>query len=536
MKTRIFILAVFTLLFSSCLFENDMSYPRYEADIKEFEVEGQKSVKIDAAARTVSIVLNETVDIKALKIEKITVSEKATVGTELPEKVDLSKPLKIIVKTWYEYEWTVTAEQPIERYINVENQQGEAEINVEDKFAIVYVSRSQDISKVVFTGMKLEPEGSEVQATRGFSTETGKEETVLCTFPMELGCVMLRQFYINWKGEIITWNVKVLTREDSMEIKSVNAWSRHAQVRATFSGDVPMMEYRKVSDAEWKTVTDATIAGVGISADLKYLEPGCAYQVRLTVGEESTPATDFVTEEEIQPSNFNFDSWWLSGKVWYPYSEGSTNKVWDSANPATAGFIGSSTTPDGSVVAVSGTGKNAAHMISRNAVIAFAAGNIYTGTFGKIDGVGAILDWGYPFTSRPVALKGYYKYSPRQISKARDPYTSLIGSMDKCQIQILLTDWEEPFTIKTSQGVFVDFENDKHIIAYAKMESDVATDTLTQDAENGYVSFRLPLEYRDNTRKPKYIVVTCCASYLGDYFTGGEGSEMYVDEFELEYE
>ena len=234
MKIRIFIIAAFALLFSSCLLENDMSYPKYEADIKEFEVEGQISVKIDPATREVNVVLDEVTDIHSVKLNKLTVSEKAKVATELPERLDLSSPLKIIVQTYYDYEWTIKTEQPIERYIRVDNQQGEAEINVKDKFAIVYVSPKQDLTKVRFNEVKLEPEGSIVEATRGFKSDTGVEETELCAFPMELGCLMLRQFYVNYKGEIITWNVRVLTKEDSMDITSINAWEEESQNKQLF--------------------------------------------------------------------------------------------------------------------------------------------------------------------------------------------------------------------------------------------------------------------------------------------------------------
>ena len=68
----------------------------------------------------------------------------------------------------------------------------------------------------------------------------------------------------------------------------------------------------------------------------------------------------------------------------------------------------------------------------------------------------------------------------------------------------------------------------KSIIAIGKMESPVST--------NGFVEFTLPLEYRDLTRTPKYIVIACCSSYLGDYFTGSTDSLMYVDEFSFEYD
>ena len=75
-------------------------------------------------------------------------------------------------------------------------------------------------------------------------------------------------------------------------------------------------------------------------------------------------------------------------------------------------------------------------MESTTAVGQFAAGNIYTGQFGGIQGLGAYLDWGVSFTSRPVALKGYLKYVPAKINKTKDPYTSLEGQQDNCSIKI----------------------------------------------------------------------------------------------------
>ena len=59
----------------------------------------------------------------------------------------------------------------------------------------------------------------------------------------------------------------------------------------------------------------------------------------------------------------------------------------------------------------------------------FAAGNIYIGQFDKVSGVGAELDWGEPFTSRPLALRGYYKYQPKAIDMAESPYTGKKGEL-----------------------------------------------------------------------------------------------------------
>ena len=74
--------------------------------------------------------------------------------------------------------------------------------------------------------------------------------------------------------------------------------------------------------------------------------------------------------------------------------------------------------------------------------------------------------------------------------------------------------------------MFVDFDNDPGIIAYGKFASDQDT--------NGYIEFELPLEYRSN-RKPTMVVIVASSSALGDYFTGGRGSVLYLDEFEFTY-
>ena len=50
-----------------------------------------------------------------------------------------------------------------------------------------------------------------------------------------------------------------------------------------------------------------------------------------------------------------------------------------------------------------------------------------------------------------------------------------------------------------------------------------------------YPEYTIRLDYRDY-RKPKYLVIVATASKYGDYFTGGEGSTLYLDEMELTYD
>ena len=55
--------------------------------------------------------------------------------------------------------------------------------------------------------------------------------------------------------------------------------------------------------------------------------------------------------------------------------------------------------------------------------------------------------------------------------------------------------------------------------------------------KNGYAPFKIPLIYTSMPEKGSkvYLFVVATTSRYGDYFTGGEGSELYIDELSLDY-
>lgn len=526
------------MLAVSC-FPNDMSLPRILAQFTKLEVKGGIETVINTEERTVSVVVNEEVELSRLEVEAVTLNEKAyfTAG-DFPKVLDLSSPMEVMLSMYQDYDWTLTASQPVERYFRCTNQIGNAEFDVPSRVVRVYVSQSQRLDRLEVLDMKLERVGSIVETTSAVelvNSQTGELAEVVreCELPMVLDCDVKRTFNVSFQGNVIPWTLYAVPVEVAAEVKGVDARCYYAEVLAVYGGgeaSVPVFEYKKADSEEWVLIPEenVTIDGINISAMITGLQPETEYCVRLTVDDEVLPDKSFCTCRPYQLYNIGFDEWYQEGKIWYPYAKGTTPNVWDSANPGAATYIGSSTQPSEDV-AVSGEGKMAAQMESKNAVIAFAAGNLYIGKFGRINGIGAILDWGVEFSDKPMGLKGYYKYSPVMISHAKAPYLDLIGNaLDKCQIQIFLTDWDKPFTVNTLAGQFVDLQNDPNIIAYGKLESD---ETVAE-----YREFYIPLEYRDKTRTPKYIVISCCASYLGDYFTGGEGSKLLVDEFELVYD
>lgn len=325
------------------------------------------------------------------------------------------------------------------------------------------------------------------------------------------------------------------------EAKSVNAWALFADVTGSLkSNSVPeglKLQYKKMTEEAWtdfagEIKTDAE--NKAFTARLAGLEPGANYIVRaVTAKEEGKKQIAFTTEAAAEVHNMNFDSWYMSGKAPMPNASGYS--VWDSANKATAGLGTIPTKQETGHLAATGEGKSAVKLESMTAFGIMAAGNIYTGAFQKVIGMsGAALEWGTPFTSRPLALKGYFDYTPMKIDMADAAHEALKGQPDTCQIQIFLTDRADRFQINTSEGKFVDV-NGSDIIAYGKVES--GTVTSTKDGlVNGYEPFTIKLEYRSTTRKPTQIVIVGAASKYGDYFTGGKGSVLYLDEFSFVYD
>lgn len=333
-----------------------------------------------------------------------------------------------------------------------------------------------------------------------------------------------------------------LLQEISFEVKPVvetltaNAWARFAYLSGRWlTEDQPEglgFQYR-TGDEEWTNVdADVTVNAEAktFEAELHGLAAGTQYEYRaVTAAFRENQPVQFTTETEDVLHNMGFDQWYMDGKAPMPNAS-ADYMIWDSANPGSASFGIVPTTQETSHLAVTGENKSAAKLTTLSApIVGLAAGNIYTGRFeGTVGGIipsGAALDWGVPFSSRPLALKGFYDYRPKTVNQGS--YNDMSGKTDIGQIQIMLTDWDQPSRIDTSAGTFVDVENDGHIIAYASLD-------LGQT--DGYQPFTLELEYRDRTRTPKYIVIVAAASKYGDYFTGGVDSTLYLDEFSFVYD
>lgn len=347
--------------------------------------------------------------------------------------------------------------------------------------------------------------------------------------------------------------------------ETANAWSTFAylngaiQCESTIDANGATFKYKKADatdDAPWEII-NATLQNNGskyvATAKITGLEVDTEYQYLLhyqdtKLNSESNIAT-FRTERQDALHNGNFDIWNQNKKTWFAGTSeeaSSTNSFWDSGNVGTstglASILGAKnpTSPETSVVHTPGENAKSGKLTSQYVGLGgsagqFAAGNIYTGHFVKVIGTsGAELQFGQPFTSRPIQLHGWFRYSPGSVDYVGSLPSGVTvnkGDTDKNAIYIALSDKGSSYTVNTSEGSFIDFNNDPNIIAYGELPIEECVNT-----NEAWKEFRINLKYRSLERKPTHIIIVASASKYGDYFTGSTSSVMYIDDFELIYD
>lgn len=333
----------------------------------------------------------------------------------------------------------------------------------------------------------------------------------------------------------------------SLVTRAANAWSNFAMLNASitaktdaFKNSGLVMQWRKAGETEWTEIANSELtvdATDNVTTTLKGLTPETTYECRLRyVDGETEVASDpvsFTTEKQIPLYNGGFENWWMDGEVAYANEQGVS--YWDTSNKGAASFGGSNTSQETSIVH---GGSSAARLESKYIVIKFAAASLYTGSFGALIGTsGAWLNWGVEHVSRPTALKGYMQYAPANIaSSGNQGFSSSApaeapgrGEPDVCGMYCALLS-ESLVVDNTDMSTFPDWETDPRVIAYGSLKDEQNVNTNGQWQE-----VNIPLVYRDLNRKPTHILVVFSASKYGDYFHGGKGSLLYVDDFELVY-
>lgn len=556
----------------ACDIKDDFPYPIVYGQITEFEVEGQcgadgssnYSTIIDKENRTITLYVNDTVNLSKLRVTKILASGTTynpdvnyvespmilpdsasclnysrfpkTSFTKLTAvqdtRMNFTHPVRFVIRTYQDYVWTVTVKQIVQREVEVENQVGKAVIDPYLCNAVIYVNSTQNLKNVKVKKFSL----------GGLYGSVKPDPTTFDTYDFSEMCMFI--VTTGW-GERQVWHV-VAHHTDASVQTTASAFARNHSV--TISGEkpngtTPLIEYKRQNESSWVKVPNSVVqkTSTTYTATIEGLAAATKYQYRVTAGESVVDNQEFTTVALQELPNSSFDDWSIdasNSKLFYPWAAGSTS-YWDTGNrgATTVGNSNSIPTDDTST----GSGK-AAYLESKWIVIKFAAGNIFTGSYLKTDGTNGVLGFGRPFTAFPTKLSFDYKYKSVEINKSgADDKKYLIGRPDSCNIYIALWHIDEgqhevfqgekyPLVLRTKPGVEQNLfsANDSRVIAYGQFTKGETIDTWTSETIN--------INYKNTKLAPTHILVVASSSKYGDFFTGGVGSTLVLDNMKLIYE
>lgn len=547
------LVAVAALFAVSCL-KNDIPYPVIQLNIEGVEGEGFSVDNINATERTVTLKLDEATDIRNVTIDKVILTESAKPSRELTGTFDMRTPLYVTLSLYQDYEWSIVAEQTIDRRFSVEGQIGATAFDLKNRTATVYVGKTADLTDITVKELRL---GSD--DLTAYSPAVSELSGDFTTF---------RFVDVTCHDRTERWKLYVLITEKSVELRQADAWSRVIWLYGSgITGETMGFRYRKVTpsnDGAWleaKDKTTVTVTGGSFEACLP-VDAETEYEIKAYCGADETEPAKRTTEGIRQLPNAGMESWTspsqYSGKSWLPYlldaSEQPIDAFWGTGNPGavTLGEKYNLTTGVQTTVRPGSAGKTSAQLQSRYVAIKLAAGNLFMGSFAGIyGGTHGVVNFGQPFTLRPTAIRVWAKYNCGVINNAKDiqgmpvGMTIKVGDSDNGAIYAALGTWTKeqyglnkegsltgtdasPVSIDTrATSTFFDSKG-PNVIAYGEK---IFFETVGE-----WTCFDIELTYRATNEVPTHLILVCSASRWGDYFTGSRDSEMWVDDIELLYD
>ena len=536
------------LTLHGCKIENDIPYPIVEGNITAFEVEGQRAAEeggnaqatISTQNRTVTLYVDDSVDLSNLRITRLTVSNEAELipdsaachdyadfpragfetlddlPTSTDTRIDFTQPVHFTLRTYQDYDWTVTVSQIIDRKIELENQTGLV-VDVNSRTVIINVDPDQSLDAIKVTAFDLGGEHGTVVPDPTASDTFDFSEPV--TFYVSYG----------WEEASYPWTVYVYHQASSGATGDVFARVTTASLSGSIqNGKTPVVEYKTQNESTWTELSSSavTVSGTSYSAEFSGLSAGTTYQYRVNIDGVAGTEQSFTTAPAIPLENGGFENWNQNNGRWDPWGS-SAQSFWGTGNRGSYIASQNITTPTDDAVL-----GRAAKLETKHILIKLAAGNIFAGDF-ELDGLNGLLHFGRSFTSFPTALRLYYKYTSEIVNEVNSDAPSYMETFrnkpDTCYIYIALSDKTEPYEIRNDPNNRHLFDkNDANIIAYGEYQ--------TGETVSSYQQITIPIEYRATNRTPRYIIIVCAASKYGDYYVGGEGSTLWLDEMELVYE
>ena len=327
--------------------------------------------------------------------------------------------------------------------------------------------------------------------------------------------------------------------------------SRSARIPVSIASEDavnPGVRYREAGTSDWQEVYLGNASSLVRKASRKApaesyvslteLKPSTRYEIQAIADGFNSESRYITTESVFAIPNSSMEEWsnYVSNRnVLMPSADGQST-FWDTGNHGAA--KASAVLTESSSV-MSHSGSVCASLTTKFASILgigkLAAGNLFAGTYVKTDGTDGVLEFGRQYDgSHPSSMRLWVNYRPKVGVNKKGADSSYIaeGALDEGQIYVALS--TEPVEIRTKKSDRKLFDpNENCIVAYGEY-------TFKEDygADGSLQQLDIPIQYYDKARtvKPLYLIIVCSASKYGDYYSGGEGSQMYVDDFELIYE
>ena len=284
-------------------------------------------------------------------------------------------------------------------------------------------------------------------------------------------------------------------------------------------------QYAPTGTEQWTTVA-ATQMGetTEYTAEITGLEMGIAYDYKIVSGEQAGDVCTFTTEKLVEIPNMDFENWAQGSKdIWYPNAVAAGNNedgvYWSTGNEGVqkAGKSSITTPVDDPRPGSAGVKCAEMHTITGVMLAKSASGNLFIGSFKtNLSSPKDSPQFGRPYTgARPRKLKGWYKYTPAAINEG---------------------------TFDDNRGITTD-EANIYLKVWAADGSEIGFGELVEsNTVSEWSEFSFDVTYTDTTKPAAKMTIVATSSRYGGVFSGsavigkvGNGSQLYVDDFELEF-
>lgn len=287
----------------------------------------------------------------------------------------------------------------------------------------------------------------------------------------------------------------------------------------------------------WTDVTTESSGSYSLVA--KGLDSGMSLKLRAVKGEEYSNSVDITTEEELQVPNADMEAWSYeqpesNWKRWFPWNDDESTKGWNTLNPKTtsdediltsnyayvnnSGTIETTDKNSGDKAALIrtvgwGEGTTAPGPFWDGSIKKVDSGYLYLGEYSETPETNYIP---YGFTSRPIALSFYRKYTPSSGRKT---------SEDNYEVWVKVEYRNNEQVVLLGEGYL---KEGGKISSYSEQRIPINYVNVQYQATHLYIIFKSGTEYRyDYMSVPPRMNLS-----TGEYV----GSQLYVDDVKLIYE